>query len=244
MKFSTASDVWSFGITLVEMYQDGAQPYGKWKNGVLVAKVLGGFQHAQPENCPEEVYVQILLPCLANDAASRPSFETLLVWLNTEVSNVQAAANMHARAPQASAKGADMKMDPEGYLFPNGGAGAGSARAPAPSGSLEGADMKMDPEGYLFPNGGADAGSARASAPSGSLAEGAAGVAGNYVEDEFHTAAGAAAQANTQQQQQQPCEGGSPEGAGSGSGSAGIQRNARKSSVYLGFNESTDETNL
>lgn len=210
MKFSTASDVWSFGITLVEMYQDGAQPYGKWKNGVLVAKVLGGFQHAQPENCPEEVYVQILLPCLANDAASRPSFETLLVRLNTEVSNVQAAANMHARAPQASAKGADMKMDPEGYLFPNGG--AGSARAPAPSGSL---------------------------------AEGAAGVAGNYVEDEFHTAAGAAAQANTQEQHQ-PCEGGSPEGAGSGSGSgsAGIQRNARKSSVYLGFNESTDETNL
>ena len=38
-KFSSMSDVWSFGIVLVELFQDGDTPWPGLKNAVVVGRV-------------------------------------------------------------------------------------------------------------------------------------------------------------------------------------------------------------
>ena len=78
-KYSSASDVWSFAITVVEIMQDGGLPYRGISNPAVMEMVAegGGYQtHAQPSNCSDLVYV-VLLRCWATDPATRPDFVTL-----------------------------------------------------------------------------------------------------------------------------------------------------------------------
>ena len=50
--FSAASDVFSFGIVAVEVYTDGAMPYGHWGDAEVVRQVKEGYKIRRPENCP------------------------------------------------------------------------------------------------------------------------------------------------------------------------------------------------
>lgn len=75
--FSHASDVWSFGITLWEMFSYGAQPYGDLKGCEVIKKVEAGERLEQPEKCPDDVYA-VMKRCWALDAAERPTFSQLL----------------------------------------------------------------------------------------------------------------------------------------------------------------------
>ena len=50
--FSAASDVFSFGIVAVEVYTDGAMPYGRWDDAEVVRQVRGGYKIRRPEHCP------------------------------------------------------------------------------------------------------------------------------------------------------------------------------------------------
>ena len=77
LKFTHASDTWSFGIVLVEIVQDGAGPYAKWNTNLIMMKVIGGFKHAQPSGCPDVLY-KVILDCLATDPTARPSFGALV----------------------------------------------------------------------------------------------------------------------------------------------------------------------
>ena len=51
-KFTTASDVWSFGIVCVEILQDGATPYPEIKSNPEVMTFVNGAEvHPQPASC-------------------------------------------------------------------------------------------------------------------------------------------------------------------------------------------------
>ena len=77
-RFSIASDVWSYGIVVTEMIQDGGRPYGQWLDVDKVAyKVKEGSIHKQPEGCPDELYA-ILLQCWAFKTEDRPTFPSLV----------------------------------------------------------------------------------------------------------------------------------------------------------------------
>ena len=43
MKFTTASDVWSFAITVMEIFQDGERPYPKLANQDVIKSVMVGL---------------------------------------------------------------------------------------------------------------------------------------------------------------------------------------------------------
>ena len=74
MKFSTASDVWSYGITCVEIFQDGVQPYHDvLSNPEVMTLVTSGKVHSQP-GCVDEVYTE-LLRCWSVNPQQRPGFE-------------------------------------------------------------------------------------------------------------------------------------------------------------------------
>jgi serine/threonine protein kinase len=102
-KFTTKSDVWSFGITLWEMFSYGATPYGLYYTNLKFSKnflyVLGDMsgtdvyyylQHGKrlerPSRCPSSIY-QLMLKCWEWDEKKRPTFSQLLQSLKTDPEN-------------------------------------------------------------------------------------------------------------------------------------------------------------
>ena len=81
-KFSTASDVWSFGITCVEIFQDGERPYPETKSLPDVMHMVNqGQVHPQPPDCSDGVYAE-LVKCWQSNPAERPQFASLKEFFN------------------------------------------------------------------------------------------------------------------------------------------------------------------
>lgn len=75
-RFTAASDVWSFGITMIEVYQDGGPPYPGLSTAEVAAKVREGHTHPQPPLCPDSVFA-VIERCFDANPAGRPSFTEL-----------------------------------------------------------------------------------------------------------------------------------------------------------------------
>ncbi|CAH2050675.1 unnamed protein product, partial [Iphiclides podalirius] len=75
--FSHASDVWSYGVTLWEMFSYGKQPYGDMRGVEAIQIVESGQRLERPENCPDEIY-QVMLDCWAYSPDLRPTFSKLV----------------------------------------------------------------------------------------------------------------------------------------------------------------------
>ena len=79
-KFSPASDVWAYGVTVWEIFASGlSEPYGGLGNGEIAPYIKGGGQLAIPPGavCPSQIFEELMTPCWAMDAAERPSFGEL-----------------------------------------------------------------------------------------------------------------------------------------------------------------------
>ncbi|XP_046960107.1 tyrosine-protein kinase Shark isoform X2 [Vanessa cardui] len=75
--FSHKSDVWSYGVTLWEMFSYGQQPYGEMRGIEAIQVVESGQRLERPEDCPDEIY-QVMLDCWAYSPDLRPSFSKLV----------------------------------------------------------------------------------------------------------------------------------------------------------------------
>ncbi|CAG9859645.1 unnamed protein product [Phyllotreta striolata] len=75
LRFTTASDVWAFGVTLWEMFSYGFQPWAALTGQqILEAIDEPNFQRLeQPDCCPLDHY-NLMLDCWKHEAASRPRF--------------------------------------------------------------------------------------------------------------------------------------------------------------------------
>jgi serine/threonine protein kinase len=83
-KFSSASDVWSFGVTCIEIFQDGMVPYHTTKsNPAVMALVADGQVHPQPVGCSDQAYT-MLVRCFAFKPAGRPAFDELALFFTSE----------------------------------------------------------------------------------------------------------------------------------------------------------------
>ncbi|XP_029437607.1 tyrosine-protein kinase Fer-like [Rhinatrema bivittatum] len=76
-RYSTESDVWSYGILLWEMFSYGATPYTGMSNQQTLSQVERGFRMKAPKNCPPEVY-EIMLMCWDVNPSHRPKFSKIL----------------------------------------------------------------------------------------------------------------------------------------------------------------------
>lgn len=75
-KFSTASDVWSYGVTLWEIYSLGKTPW-EGLSPIEIRDTLGEANRlGRPERCPPEVY-RLMLCCWEKRPQDRPSFANI-----------------------------------------------------------------------------------------------------------------------------------------------------------------------
>uniref|UniRef100_A0A672F5U5 Tyrosine-protein kinase n=1 Tax=Salarias fasciatus TaxID=181472 RepID=A0A672F5U5_SALFA len=75
-RFSTKSDVWSYGILLWELYSFGRVPYPKIPLKEVVPRVENGYKMGCPDGCPDVVY-NLMTECWNLDPGVRPSFHKL-----------------------------------------------------------------------------------------------------------------------------------------------------------------------
>ncbi|XP_004346406.1 tyrosine-protein kinase transforming protein Fes [Capsaspora owczarzaki ATCC 30864] len=81
-KFSTMSDVWSFGVTAWECCSYGATPYDKMEGRETLAHVEAGGRLPMPEHCTADLF-NLMLSCWNAKPELRPSFSQLVKALNT-----------------------------------------------------------------------------------------------------------------------------------------------------------------
>ena len=78
--YTTASDVWSFGIVVWEIVTFSAYPYQGLSNDEVIKKVVGGYTMGRPSNCPNKLF-QIMHKCWKLHSNDRPPFETIIEYL-------------------------------------------------------------------------------------------------------------------------------------------------------------------
>uniref|UniRef100_A0A6Q2X1R0 Tyrosine-protein kinase n=1 Tax=Esox lucius TaxID=8010 RepID=A0A6Q2X1R0_ESOLU len=80
-KFSSKSDVWSFGVFMWEVYTEGRLPYENQTNSEVVDSLNAGLRLLKPRLAPEAVYI-LMEWCWKEKPEQRPSFTLLLHELN------------------------------------------------------------------------------------------------------------------------------------------------------------------
>ncbi|XP_061636574.1 tyrosine-protein kinase ZAP-70 isoform X1 [Phyllopteryx taeniolatus] len=75
-KFSSKSDVWSFGITMWEAFSYGGKPYKKMKQAEVNSFLESGKRLACPTKCPDRMYA-VMQECWTYKHEDRPDFKKM-----------------------------------------------------------------------------------------------------------------------------------------------------------------------
>lgn len=85
--FSSASDVWSYGILLWEIMSFSDRPYWEWTNADVISRVTNaGYRLPPPKDCPTIIY-NLMKDCWASDRNNRPKFADIVCRLNDIIRN-------------------------------------------------------------------------------------------------------------------------------------------------------------
>ncbi|XP_037992599.1 ephrin type-A receptor 5 isoform X8 [Motacilla alba alba] len=85
-KFTSASDVWSYGIVMWEVMSYGERPYWEMTNQDVIKAVEEGYRLPSPMDCPAALY-QLMLDCWQKDRNSRPKFDEIVSMLDKLIRN-------------------------------------------------------------------------------------------------------------------------------------------------------------
>ncbi|XP_015831238.3 focal adhesion kinase 1 isoform X12 [Nothobranchius furzeri] len=81
-RFTTASDVWMFGVCMWEILMFGVKPFQGVKNNDVIGRIENGERLAMPPQCPPTLY-SLMTKCWSYDPSKRPRFNELKTQLST-----------------------------------------------------------------------------------------------------------------------------------------------------------------
>jgi tyrosine-protein kinase len=76
LKFTSKSDVWSYGVTLWEMFSYGEPPYGAMNGSEVYNYIQSRNRLQKPTSCPKNTY-RVMLQCWDWQEDLRPTFKEL-----------------------------------------------------------------------------------------------------------------------------------------------------------------------
>ncbi|XP_077568600.1 ephrin type-A receptor 6-like isoform X7 [Stigmatopora nigra] len=85
-KFSSVSDVWSFGIVMWEVMSYGERPYWEMSNQDVILSMEEGYRLPAPMGCPVTLH-QLMLHCWQKEPSQRPRFNNILCFLDKLIIN-------------------------------------------------------------------------------------------------------------------------------------------------------------
>ncbi|XP_051900779.1 ephrin type-B receptor 3-like isoform X3 [Pristis pectinata] len=85
-KFTTASDVWSYGIVMWEVMSFGERPYWDMSNQDVINAIEQDYRLPPPTDCPTSLH-QLMLDCWQKDRNNRPRFVQIVSALDKLIRN-------------------------------------------------------------------------------------------------------------------------------------------------------------
>ena len=138
-RFSEKSDVWSFGVVVCEIFDDGTRPYRNiGSNQEVFTRILAGYRMPCPATCPSQIYDELIACCWDVDVNERPTFKTLSQRVGEFLANVTvfvseninaASVSGEADASQAYIAESARKAHDYIHLIPNDASQSGDDRA-------------------------------------------------------------------------------------------------------------------
>ncbi|PRD30296.1 UNVERIFIED_CONTAM: Focal adhesion kinase 1 [Trichonephila clavipes] len=75
-RFTTASDVWMFGVCIWEILMFGVKPFQGVKNNDVIGRIENGERLPLPPKCPPHLY-NLMSLCWSYEPSKRPSFKEI-----------------------------------------------------------------------------------------------------------------------------------------------------------------------
>ncbi|MBN3326769.1 EPHA3 protein, partial [Atractosteus spatula] len=85
-KFTSASDVWSYGIVMWEVISYGERPYWEMSNQDVIKAIDEGYRLPAPMDCPVVLH-QLMLDCWEKSRSDRPKFGQIVNTLDKLIRN-------------------------------------------------------------------------------------------------------------------------------------------------------------
>uniref|UniRef100_A0AAR2KVP4 receptor protein-tyrosine kinase n=1 Tax=Pygocentrus nattereri TaxID=42514 RepID=A0AAR2KVP4_PYGNA len=85
-KFTSASDVWSYGIVMWEVMSFGERPYWDMSNQDVINAIEQDYRLPPPPECPTHLH-QLMLDCWQKERTARPRFTNIVSALDKLIRN-------------------------------------------------------------------------------------------------------------------------------------------------------------
>ncbi|XP_030584001.1 ephrin type-B receptor 3b isoform X2 [Archocentrus centrarchus] len=105
-KFTSASDVWSYGIVMWEVMSYGERPYWDMSNQDVINAVEQDYRLPPPMDCPTALH-QLMLDCWVKERNLRPKFTQIVATLDKLIRN---AASLKVVTNSTQSSGVSMPL--------------------------------------------------------------------------------------------------------------------------------------
>uniref|UniRef100_A0A8C4HN89 receptor protein-tyrosine kinase n=1 Tax=Dicentrarchus labrax TaxID=13489 RepID=A0A8C4HN89_DICLA len=105
-KFTSASDVWSYGIVMWEVISYGERPYWEMSNQDVIKAIDEGYRLPAPMDCPVVLH-QLMLDCWEKGRSDRPKFGQIVTILDKLIRNPASLRELDPSTPEFSVNTVD-----------------------------------------------------------------------------------------------------------------------------------------